>query len=167
MTARKPEKKSRKGIGGRPTLYSKAIPDILIKYGIEEGLSYDAFPAYLAEQTGVFVHIDTLYEWERVHPEYSEAKKQFLSCGRIKWERIGRDAATGTLPETFNATAWVFTMKNRFGWRDRVEISDDKPAKPEKEKKDRLKEILKDPVMAAAAVKIGALLHGIDDSEES
>jgi len=66
------------------------------------------------------VNQDTLYEWDKVHPDFSEAKKIGFERSRLTWEKIGLDLAkTGT----GNATAFIFNMKNRFKkeWRDKVE----------------------------------------------
>ena len=46
-----------------------------------------------------------------------EAMRQHL----LKWESIGVDGVTGEI-QGFNATAWIFNMKNRFraDWNDTV-----------------------------------------------
>lgn len=41
--------------------------------------------------------------------------------GRLEWEKIGKDGAKGEIAG-FNATAWIFNMKNRAGWKDRTEV---------------------------------------------
>lgn len=41
--------------------------------------------------------------------------------GLLEWEKIGKDGVRGDLAK-FNASAWVFNMKNRAGWRDRAEV---------------------------------------------
>ncbi len=42
------------------------------------------------------------------------------------WERIGTAGATGKL-EGFNATSWIFNMKNRAGWTDKIENTNQGP----------------------------------------
>ncbi len=56
---------------GRPTLYRPEYCDRLILH-CKKGLSYEAFAGV------VDVCVDTLYEWEKVHPKFSEAKKRLL-----------------------------------------------------------------------------------------
>ena len=91
---------------GRKTLYKKDYCDLLLKH-MKDGNSYTSFAARVS------VHIDTLYEWEKKHSEFSEAKKEALMHAQAFWEDIGRKMA---LDGNFNA--WKFNMKNRFGWRD-------------------------------------------------
>jgi hypothetical protein len=72
---------------------------------------------------------DTFLLWQRQNKEFLEAVKRGLHLSKGKWEKIGRQAAFGGV-ENFNATAWIFNMKNRFGrvddfeekWSDKQEI---------------------------------------------
>ena len=71
----------------------------------------------------------TFLTWQGKHPDFLEAVKRGLSLSKGKWEQMGRKAAFGTV-DNFNATAWIFNMKNRFGkmdgfdekWSDKQEI---------------------------------------------
>lgn len=87
--------------------YKLEFPDLLIQH-LKEGYSYTSFASK------VNVHIDTLYEWEKRHPEFSEAKEVGLTHSQAFWEDIGRKMALEG-----NVQAWKFNMKNRFGWRDK------------------------------------------------
>jgi hypothetical protein len=110
--------------GGRPTDYDPKYCQELIDH-MKGGLSFESFAA-LAD-----VNRDTLYEWVKVHPEFSDAKKRGTDLNLIWWERIGRAAMLGhagkdadgkPIPlKNFNATLWIFNMKNRHGWRDKQE----------------------------------------------
>lgn len=105
---------------GRPTKYKKEYCDLLVE-DMARGYSYEAFAGLIK------VHVDTLYEWEKIHPEFSDAKKAAVAQGRRTWEGWGMDGLwTMTSKEegsrSMNATLWIFNMKNRFGWRDRQEI---------------------------------------------
>ena len=102
---------------GRPTKYDEAYPNLLLKH-MEEGLSYQSFAATLG------VHVDTLYEWEKVYPEFSEAKKIGKGLLLLFFEKLGRAASAGRV-ENFNATAFVWLSKNMIGWRDKVAITDE------------------------------------------
>jgi hypothetical protein len=59
-------------------------------------------------------------------------------------------------PATFNASSWIFTMKNRFNWRDRLEHSGE--VKNGASVGDALVSIFKDPKLAAAAKQIAEKL---------
>ncbi len=98
---------------GRPTLYKpeycdQVIP--LLKQGmsIEEiGLEFD-------------VGYTTIYEWMNVHPEFSNAIKRGREFSKAWWMRRGR---TDLENKDFSATLWYMNMKNRFGWADKQEIT--------------------------------------------
>jgi len=59
----------------------------------------------------------TFLNWQKEYPDFLEAVKRGLHLSKGKWEQIGRKAAFGDC-EGFNATAWIFNMKNRFGKMD-------------------------------------------------
>ena len=89
---------------GRPSLYRPEYCQALIEWA-KKGLSYESF----ASVPGVA--LQTLYEWEKAHPEFSEAKKTALPHSMVWWEKKGMSG-------DINPTIWIFNMKNRFGWRD-------------------------------------------------
>lgn len=100
---------------GRPSKYKPEYCDMLIEH-MHAGFSYEAFAGSIG------VCWDTLYEWEKVHPEFSEAKRYGIAKGMMTWEQIGMDGCTGKI-QGFNASTWIFNMKNRFRshWKDRTE----------------------------------------------
>ena len=105
---------------GRPTDYKSEYCEMLIEH-MKGGLSFEAFGAVAdcAE--------DTLYEWKKVHPEFSEAYKKGLSYSLMHWEEMGHDM---TLAGQGNSATWIFNMKNRFKWKDRHDVTtDDKELK--------------------------------------
>jgi hypothetical protein len=93
-------------MSGAKTKYRSSFPEMLIEH-MGEGSSYTSFAAKIG------VHIDTLYEWEKVHPKFTEAKKVAFSKSQGYWEDLGKKMA-----ENGNAAVWKFNMKNRFGWRE-------------------------------------------------
>lgn len=107
---------------GRPTKYRPEYCQKLVDH-MSQGYSYESFPAV------VKVSLQTIYDWEKANPDYLEAKKRAFVESRLFWERIGIEGAVGGL-EKFNATAWIFTMKNRFHWRDRHETVTEVKVKP-------------------------------------
>ncbi len=106
--------KKPKNKGGRPSKYKPEYCAALIKHMGVDLLSYETFAAI------VKVNVDTLYQWEGVHPEFSEAKKQAFLENKLGWEKIGMMGMAGKIAG-FNATLWIFNMKNRHQWRDRIE----------------------------------------------
>jgi hypothetical protein len=55
----------------------------------------------------------TLYEWMDTHPEFKDAIERGLTKSQRLLEKHGRDGMLGEL-EKFNASSWIFMMKNRF-----------------------------------------------------
>lgn len=110
---------------GRPSKYKHKYCDELIKH-MKAGLSYESFAGLIG------VNKTTLYEWEKKHEAFSNAKKQGESLSLLWWEKIGIAAMLGqpvSAPDgrtvsmkDFNATMWIFAMKNRHGWRDRHDV---------------------------------------------
>ncbi len=110
---------------GRPSKYKPEYCEQLIEH-MEQGYSFDSFAGI------VEVNIDTLYEWTKVHEEFSEAKKVAFSKCQVFWEKIGIDNILNksetesfgkneftTKSTSLNASAWIFNMKNRFKWKDK------------------------------------------------
>lgn len=100
---------------GRPSKYDPSFCDVVIKCG-EEGETL----AGMADACDVLR--ETLVEWAKSHPEFSDAVKVGLQKSQAWWERKGREATFGGV-EGFNATSFIFNMKNRFkeDWRDKHE----------------------------------------------
>lgn len=103
---------------GRPTKYEASYCDSLLSH-MALGYSFESFAGRIG------VHRDTLYEWLKHHPEFSDAKKVGTEKSRLIWEGMGLRAASGNAPKGFNAAVYIFTMKNKFKWTDRVELSSD------------------------------------------
>lgn len=100
---------------GRPSKYNPDFCATVIDLG-KEG-------ATLAEMADALdIDRSTLNEWRDRHEEFSRAVKHGLDKAQAWWEREGRRATFGG-HDGFNATAWIFNMKNRFrdDWRDKVE----------------------------------------------
>lgn len=122
----------------RPTKYKKEYCQKLIEH-MAKGYSFESFSAV------VNVNQDTLHEWAKpkVSVEFSEAKKEAFAKCRLFWETIGIDGMLGKITRKVqkvdsygNKTTenvqvkidvgmWIFNMKNRFGWKDRVEFIDE------------------------------------------
>lgn len=101
---------------GRPTLYDPKFCEMLVEH-MSKGFSYESFAGVVS------VSLDTLYNWEHLNPDFSEAKKIAVNKCRIFWEQTGIHGAWGG--KAFQPAVWIFQMKNKFKWTDRVEIESD------------------------------------------
>jgi len=75
----------------------------------------------LAEMADILdIDRSTLADWREKHPEFSRAVKAGLDKAQAWWERKGREATFGGV-DGFNATSYIFQMKNRFKeeWAER------------------------------------------------
>lgn len=83
---------------------------------IASGLSQECFPG---------ADWDTVQRYIKDFPEDfpSEKIEEAKRKQRQFWEIVGREGATGKT-QGFNATAWIFNMKNRFraDWNDRSQV---------------------------------------------
>lgn len=96
-----------------------------------EGRSLDGCAALLG------VHPDSLYEWQKVHPEFSEAVRAGRAAATTFWENRLLDVAHGQ-PGNAQAIQWALRNRSRAatGWHhdsQRVEHSgpDGKPVQIE------------------------------------
>tara|TARA_R110000787_G_C13060968_1_gene407761 strand:+ start:17 stop:400 length:384 start_codon:yes stop_codon:yes gene_type:complete len=104
---------------GRPTKYKPEYCQTLIDH-MESGLSYECFAGVIS------VSKQTLYDWEKVNPEFIDAKKIGLGKAQLYWEKVGNAGMyMGGKDNPFNSTIWIFNMKNRFNWRDKQETTHD------------------------------------------
>lgn len=62
----------------------------------------------------------TINNWVEKYPQFANAKEFGESLAQKWWEQRGHEGMQGLI-KGFNATVWVFAMKNMFGWRDREE----------------------------------------------
>lgn len=114
--------KKEKHPGGRPTKYKPEFCKDFVEH-LAQGLSVECFTATLYEKYGDDTPSskDTIYEWVKLYPEFSDAKRRGESLGQKFWENLGRAGAAGKL-QNFNSTAWVFNMKNRYRWRNEIQV---------------------------------------------
>lgn len=100
---------------GRPTKYKPSMCDTIRECG-KEGMG----KAEMAAEIGI--HHSTFKAWQEEHPEFSAAVKDALFLSQAWWEGKGRIATFDS--QGFNATSYIFNMKNRFpeDWRDKHEV---------------------------------------------
>lgn len=75
---------------GCPSKYLPEYCDKLLEH-CRKGKTYRSFAGDIG------VHWDTLYEWERVYPEFSDARKRGLALLHLYYESMGQALATGQL----------------------------------------------------------------------
>jgi hypothetical protein len=100
--------------GGRPTKYKQEMCQQVID-AMAQGLSKEAAAAEIG------ICDDTFHRWVKEIPEFSDAVKEGTRQNLLFWEKLGLSGATGAL-SGFNATTWIFNMKNRFGWSDKQQV---------------------------------------------
>jgi len=97
---------------GRPSLFKHEYCQQLIDH-MAQGYSYTTFAA----KTGT--HLDTLYDWEKLYPEFLEAKKTAFHQCQLWWEKQGiaglwQDSGGEGPNRNLNPSLWIFNMKCRF-----------------------------------------------------
>lgn len=100
---------------GRPTKYEPEFCDRVIDYG-KQGMG----KCEMASELGIAFHSFETYQEK--HPEFLQSVKEALRHSQAWWEKQGRIATFGGI-DGYNATSFIFNMKNRFkeDWRDKVE----------------------------------------------
>ena len=97
---------------GRPTSYRPEFCDRVVAL-MSEGRSLDGCASLLG------VHPDSLYEWQKVHPEFSEAVRAGRAAATTFWENRLLYVAQGG---SGNAQAIQWALRNRSraasGWHN-------------------------------------------------
>lgn len=96
--------KPRRG-GGRPSTYRPEYCELVVELG-SEGKSRTQIAAKLGTTR------ETLSQWSKTHPEFSVALKVSKEYEQAWWEEMGQMGLS--MGKSFNATAFIFQMKNRF-----------------------------------------------------
>lgn len=101
---------------GRPSSYDPSFCDKVVEVG-EKGGSL----AEMAYECGVIR--ETINEWAKVRPEFSDALNKAQLASQIWWERKGRDGIEKPSSE-FQGNLWSRNMAARFrnDWSERKEV---------------------------------------------
>ena len=99
---------------GRPTKYKAEFCDLVIER-MREGASRAECCAEMDITPRTFL------DWQDQKDEFSQAVKQGVILCKAWWEKKGRLATFGGT-DGFNATSYIFNMKNRF--KDADEFGD-------------------------------------------
>ena len=119
---------------GRPTKYDPKYCDEIIEYfnddayrecvdaNGKEYLMPNKFNTLAAWCASIGIHRDTMHEWSKVHPEFSDSLKKAKALQEAQ-------LVTGAMSGAYASSFAIFTAKNILRWRDRVEqqvvVSDD------------------------------------------
>lgn len=120
---------------GRPTLYKPEYVEELLEYFDQEPyvevektvptkkgpvqINVDEatdFPTLAGFAIKIGVHRDTLHEWSKKYPEFSDAYKRAKDFQE-------NYIATNGMKGLVNPAFAIFTAKNVLGWRDKLETS--------------------------------------------
>lgn len=96
---------------GRPTKYTDEHCETAIKY-LAKGKSITQLSAHIE------VCKDTIYEWAKVHPEFSDALTRGRELSQAHWESELVDMMYN---KEVNSPLVKLYFANRFGWSDKVE----------------------------------------------
>lgn len=101
-----------KSKGGRPSLYKPEYCETAI-FLMGQGYSIAGLAGHLK------VSRQTVYQWEKDHPEFSDALNAARAASAAWWERQAILLATGD--GQGNASVVIFGLKNRVAdeWRDK------------------------------------------------
>lgn len=82
---------------------------------MKEGNSFASFCVEIgiARQSG--------YRWVQTHDDFYEAKRIADAAYEVWWERAGKLGMMGKI-KGFNASSWIFRMKNSFNYSDKQEV---------------------------------------------
>lgn len=105
----------------RPPQYEDRFCEMLVDH-MSRGYSIEAFAGEIGFSRS------TIYNWLDKYPKFKKAKEQGETKSQLHWEKLGMAGLTGKL-KNFNATIWIFSMKNRFGWRDKQDIEQNSSGK--------------------------------------
>jgi len=105
--AKKVSKSETKPVG-RPSKYKPDYCNEVVLH-MEQGFSFDSFAGRIG------VSRDTLYEWLKVYPEFSDKVAIAQAKCLLKWEQLGLAGMLGKV-KGFNGGVYAFNMTNRFRW---------------------------------------------------
>lgn len=90
--------------GGAPTKYRPEFCDKVIELG-------KAGKSIVQIASALDVHKDTLYEWEKVHPKFSDSLSRARQESQVWWEDQGQ---IGLSTPGYNSSLWSKQVSCRF-----------------------------------------------------
>jgi len=110
-TKKKPAKKNKYAHAGQPTKYRPEMCEKIVEI-MSEGASL------LEASVDLGISEDSLYEYRKKYPEFSESVSRGVRLSESWWQKKGRKSLEN---KDFSATLWYMNMKNRFKWSDKQE----------------------------------------------
>ena len=119
MSPRKPKSKTKK----RPRKANKAVDVLpfdvnLIKSIPGMFVNGESMSEVLCD---LGWHHNTVRAWRKKYKELDRAFELGEQYAEAWWSRLGRAGAVGKVK--INPAVWIFNMKNRFAWTDRLEAT--------------------------------------------
>ena len=68
----------------------------------------------------------TIWTWKEEKEDFREAYEEGLAKSHLYWERLGMDSLEEG--RQMNSAVYIFTVKNKLGWRDKTEVENTGPA---------------------------------------
>ena len=129
---------------GQPTKYRKEFCDWLIEH-MSQGYSLESFVGALFKR-GVRISRQSFYNWankehDSYQPDWAETLEIAKDCSLFWWETVGKDGLHGmsdlnsdgkTIIRPLNTGVWALNMRNRFGYKDKIEVTTQGGDKPQK-----------------------------------
>ncbi len=100
---------------GKPTKYKRKFCKLAFDF-LSKGYSKEALAGELR------VSRQCLYEWLQKYAEFGDTVRVAECKAQSVWEDLGMKAVKGEI-KGFNSSVWMFVMKNRFGWKDKQEVT--------------------------------------------
>jgi hypothetical protein len=114
-----------KHAGGRPTKYDPSFVQAVDEYIALTGKEQTSLPTKYGLALHLNVNTDTLFEWAKIYPEFSDALKKLANK---QGEQLINDGIYGG--KEVNATIIKLLLQNNFGMKERTDTtSGDKPIK--------------------------------------
>ena len=125
-TRKKPVNTEEKYVFGRPTKYKKEFCQELIEK-MAEGYSKEAVAGHLN------ISKNTLYEWAEKYPDFKDAISIGETKSRLFWEgSLVKHHIHTKNGKQLNGQVFNLNMKNRFGWADKHDVTNEEKKKEKK-----------------------------------
>lgn len=111
--------------GGRPTKYDESFPDKVDEYLQYAGREQQHLPKIESFAIFLGVHKDTVYDWAKKYPKFSDSLKKILT---IQAEQLIDDGIYGG--KEVNATIVKLLLQNNHGMRERTDVTSDEKQLP-------------------------------------
>ncbi len=105
------------GKGGPPKKITKALGDEL---SIKLACMYKNGESNEEVVRKLGICKESFYKLVKLSPKFANSKKKGEALSQAWWNKLGREGSNGK--RDINAAVWIFNMKNRFGWRDKVDV---------------------------------------------